>query len=429
MSAVDLNKGPTKLVGDLALDYADYKDTLENQRDYAATLKNAMQKLQWAIEKSGEKIRIEEEKVRELTREGFEKFCSENIPPVAVNDYAEAPAEPGAQIRVAVLQNDYDPDGSPLRLVGIGGGRPSKGRVSIAGGATVADPSDDFLIYTVPDLVPSSEIDEVSYSIIDEGGAKAEARVFINIKVAYPEPEQDELDDILSSVLDQVEDDSEALRDDGRSASRGLLAASYESISGMQAGDGSTHTSEESLAAARGALQSSMNAAISGNWDASYTLGTGQASPADDGSCATRRELLRQEARQQQEFMNSEQSDVAQRLGQAAANEFRRAVSCGVEYNLKVASYSCERIEAMNVNAALDADAQRCANQMRLWEQRYGGGSNSGSSEDSCKASSYVENPNDGRYKDDRGVCCNISKAFYKGVDNRNIPRLLCPGG
>jgi hypothetical protein len=52
------------------------------------------------------------------------------------------------------------------------------------------------------------------------------------------------------------------LRGEGSASASGLVVAASNSIGGMRAGDGSTHTSEESLAAASGALQSTLNEAL-----------------------------------------------------------------------------------------------------------------------------------------------------------------------
>jgi hypothetical protein len=92
----------------------------------------------------------------------------ENSPPVAVNDTLTA--APGVATVIAVLRNDYDPDGDVLRVTSVTD--PFHGRVEVTSDSTVTYTSDPSFTGT----------DRFDYTVSDGNGATASASVIVRVE-------------------------------------------------------------------------------------------------------------------------------------------------------------------------------------------------------------------------------------------------------
>jgi hypothetical protein len=89
-----------------------------------------------------------------------------NLPPVAVNDESEV--EQSGQVRIAVLENDVDPELDPTRI--LDAANPSHGTVEVI---------DDLVLYTHDGS--SAEPDSFEYRVTDDIGGVATATVSIQV--------------------------------------------------------------------------------------------------------------------------------------------------------------------------------------------------------------------------------------------------------
>ncbi len=108
-----------------------------------------------------------------------------NLPPTAVAD--QSSTERDTPVSIAVLTNDYDPDGDPLTLSLATPTTNQGGTAVVDDGGTPGDPSDDTLLYTP--AAGFTGIDTLTYTINDGQGNSDTAIVSIRVtEPAAPQP-------------------------------------------------------------------------------------------------------------------------------------------------------------------------------------------------------------------------------------------------
>ena len=129
-----------------------------------------------------------------------------NRPPVAVDDRGTVVA--GKRIRVAVTQNDTDPDGDSIHIVSTG--NVFGMTASIVGGQSID---------IVPDLRTAGVV-AVPYTIEDSGGLRSSAQVILVVEVPTPNRAPQAIDDnvvvasevkVIDVVANDVDPDGDAL--------------------------------------------------------------------------------------------------------------------------------------------------------------------------------------------------------------------------
>ena len=129
-----------------------------------------------------------------------------NRPPVAVDDRGTVVA--GKRLRVAVTQNDTDPDGDSIHVVSTG--NVFGMTASIIGGQSID---------IVPDLRTSGVV-AVRYTIEDSGGLRSSAQVILVVEVPTPNRAPQAIDDnvvvasevkVIDVVANDVDPDGDAL--------------------------------------------------------------------------------------------------------------------------------------------------------------------------------------------------------------------------
>jgi cytochrome oxidase Cu insertion factor (SCO1/SenC/PrrC family) len=125
-----------------------------------------------------------------------------NDPPDAVNDYAST--QQNTPITIAVLSNDTDPDGDPVRLETFTQG--TKGTVTLNNNGTV-DKSDDKLVYT-----PNTNFlgtDSFTYSVSDGKGGTDIATVNLSVLSSVPKIRIEKATNALNPTNPTVEEDAD----------------------------------------------------------------------------------------------------------------------------------------------------------------------------------------------------------------------------
>ncbi len=149
---------------------------------YMAELEKQTAQLDSKIEDLGEKMRQAQQEATFVYFEGANMFCRNitNEPPIARDDTATANA--GQKIIIDVLDNDEDPNNDRIQLESVIAVGAADGKIEIDERGTPVDFSDDLLVYMAPAEYSGSEL--FRYSIVDEFGRKASAKVNIAVEKA-----------------------------------------------------------------------------------------------------------------------------------------------------------------------------------------------------------------------------------------------------